>query len=179
MFGHFTTSCMKGLFSWKQTVILTNVWQQRFHSRVRSRHRRSSAKKVFLKISQNSQENTCARVSFLIKLQDLGLQLYWIRDSSTDILCGFCEIFKNTFFTESLRNTAFKQIVATKEFTRSKHYKRSWEIRQTIAKGTAFYLSKDNKFLTILIMDRKRWISYDISFLVSQIKYTYNLAGWI
>ena len=27
-------------------------------------------KKVFLKISQNSQENTCARVSFLIKLQD-------------------------------------------------------------------------------------------------------------
>ena len=27
------------------------------------------AEKVFLKISQNSQENTCARVSFLIKLQ--------------------------------------------------------------------------------------------------------------
>ena len=33
-------------------------------------------KKVFLEISQNSQENTCARVSFLIKLQALGLQLY-------------------------------------------------------------------------------------------------------
>ena len=30
---------------------------------------RCSIKKVFLKISQNSQENTCARVSFLIKLQ--------------------------------------------------------------------------------------------------------------
>ena len=28
-----------------------------------------SLKKVFLEISQNSQENTCARVSFLIKLQ--------------------------------------------------------------------------------------------------------------
>ena len=26
-------------------------------------------KKVFLEISQNSQENTCVRVSFLIKLQ--------------------------------------------------------------------------------------------------------------
>ena len=26
-------------------------------------------KKVFLKVSQNSQENTCARISFLIKLQ--------------------------------------------------------------------------------------------------------------
>ena len=32
-----------------------------------------SVKKVFLEISQNSQEKTCARVSFLIKLQALGL----------------------------------------------------------------------------------------------------------
>ena len=31
--------------------------------------RRSSVKKVLLKISQNSQENTCARAFFLIKLQ--------------------------------------------------------------------------------------------------------------
>ena len=30
---------------------------------------RCSVKKMFLEISQNSQENTCARVSFLIKLQ--------------------------------------------------------------------------------------------------------------
>ena len=29
---------------------------------------RCSVKKVFLEISQNSQENTCARVSFLIKI---------------------------------------------------------------------------------------------------------------
>ena len=35
-----------------------------------------SVKKVFLEISQNSQENTCPRVSFLIKLQALDLQLY-------------------------------------------------------------------------------------------------------
>ena len=31
--------------------------------------RRCPVKKVFLKIPQNSQENTCARVSFLIKLK--------------------------------------------------------------------------------------------------------------
>ena len=30
---------------------------------------RCSVKKVFLEISQNSQENTCARASFLIKLK--------------------------------------------------------------------------------------------------------------
>ena len=33
-------------------------------------------KKMFLEISQNSQKNTCARDSFLIKLQASGLQLY-------------------------------------------------------------------------------------------------------
>ena len=33
-------------------------------------------KKLFLEIWQNSQESTCARVSFLIKLQTSGLQLY-------------------------------------------------------------------------------------------------------
>ena len=32
-------------------------------------------KKVFLEISQNSKENTCARVSFLIKLQASGLYI--------------------------------------------------------------------------------------------------------
>ena len=35
-----------------------------------------SVKKVLLEISQNLQENTRARVSFLIKLQAWGLQLY-------------------------------------------------------------------------------------------------------
>ena len=42
----------------------------------RSSHRSCSIKKMFLKISQNSQETSCARASFLIKLQAWGLQLY-------------------------------------------------------------------------------------------------------
>ena len=37
--------------------------------------RRHSVIKAFLKVSQNSQENTCARVSILIKLPVWGLQL--------------------------------------------------------------------------------------------------------
>ena len=36
---------------------------------------RCSVKKLFLEISQNSQENTCAGVSCLMKLQVLDLQL--------------------------------------------------------------------------------------------------------
>ena len=38
-----------------------------------SNHRRCSVKKVFLEISENSQENTCARVSFFNKVAGLHL----------------------------------------------------------------------------------------------------------
>ena len=54
----------------------------------RSSHRRHSIKKVFLKIWQNSQENTC--VCNFIKKETLAHVLS----------CEFCEMFKNTFFTE-------------------------------------------------------------------------------
>ena len=47
---------------------------------------RSSVKKLFLKISQNSQENTCAEVSFLINLQANSLKLYLKRGSNTGVL---------------------------------------------------------------------------------------------
>ena len=38
--------------------------------------KRCSVKKVFFEISLNSQEKTCARDSFLVKLQAQGLELY-------------------------------------------------------------------------------------------------------
>ena len=55
-------------------------------------------KKVFLEISQNSQENTCASVSFLVKLQASSLQFYFIKkETLTQVIsCEFCEISKNT-----------------------------------------------------------------------------------
>ena len=60
--------------------------------------RRCSVKKVFLEISQNSQENTCARVSFLVKLQASSLQFYFIKKETLAqvISCEFCKIYKNT-----------------------------------------------------------------------------------
>ena len=57
-------------------------------------------KKVLLKISQNSQENTYARVAFLIKLQASGLQLYLKKTLVHVFSCKFCEIFKNTSASE-------------------------------------------------------------------------------
>ena len=59
---------------------------------------RCSVEKMFLEISQNSQENTCARVSFLIKLQALGLQIYLKRDSGTGV-------FLSVLQTPFLQNT--------------------------------------------------------------------------
>ena len=43
----------------------------------RSSHTRCSVKKGVLRITQNSQENTCAKVSFLIKLQASGQSLFF------------------------------------------------------------------------------------------------------
>ena len=54
---------------------------------------RCSVKKVFLEISQNSQENTCARVSFLIKLQAFIKKETLAQVFSSE----FCEISENTF----------------------------------------------------------------------------------
>ena len=42
--------------------------------------RRYSVKKVFVKISQNLQENTCVKVSFLTMSQVRDLQLYLKRE---------------------------------------------------------------------------------------------------
>ena len=46
-----------------------NPTSQQHHEKLSLGTPRFSVKKVLLEISRNSQENTCARVSFLIKLQ--------------------------------------------------------------------------------------------------------------
>ena len=53
-----------------------------------------------LQISQNSQENTCARVFFLIKSQSWN---FINKDTLAQVFsCEFCEISKSTFFIEYL-----------------------------------------------------------------------------
>ena len=57
---------------------------------------RCSVKKASLEISQNSQENTCVRVSFLIKLQACN---FIKKETLAQVcFCEFWEISKNTFF---------------------------------------------------------------------------------
>ena len=71
---------------------------QPFHSfKTRSSHSEVFYKKGFLKVSQNSRENACARACNFIKKETL-VQVF---------SCEFYKILKNTFFTEHLRTTAF------------------------------------------------------------------------
>ena len=65
---------------------------------------------VFLEISQNSQESTCARVSFLIKLQAETCSFIKKETLAQVFSCEFYEISKNTFFTEHLWATAFADV---------------------------------------------------------------------
>ena len=66
-------------------------------------------KKVFLKISQNSQENTCARFSFLIKLQASSLSAGCNHDDSLEDDC--CVLFfKLKFLIPTLRHILYSPI---------------------------------------------------------------------
>ena len=65
---------------------------------------RCSVKKVFLEISQNSHESTCARVSFLAKLQACrSATLFKNLMTLVKVFsCAFCGISKTALFLEHL-----------------------------------------------------------------------------
>ena len=61
-------------------------------------------KNVILKISENLQESTCTEVSFLVKCQAGGLQLYQKRDSGTGIVLWILRNFREHLFCETRVN---------------------------------------------------------------------------
>ena len=63
-----------------------------FHALSEAATRGVLCKKLFLEVSQNSQENTCAT----------GLQLFYKRESGTGAFREFWKISKNTVLTEHL-----------------------------------------------------------------------------
>ena len=67
-------------------------------------------KKRFFKISRNSQENTCARASFLLKLQAVGVNFIKKETPTQRFRSEFCEIVKNTHFVEHLRTAASESL---------------------------------------------------------------------
>ena len=77
-------------------------------------------KKVFLEILQNSQENTCARVSFFDKVAGLRLATLLRKDTRTKVFsCEFWEFSNNTFFTEYLQAIASVYFFSGNNFAKS------------------------------------------------------------
>ena len=64
--------------------------------------RRCSVNEVFLEISQNSQENTCARVSFSIKLKAVPATLLKKRLWHRWFPVNFAKFLRTPFLTEHL-----------------------------------------------------------------------------
>ena len=95
---------------------------------------RCSLKKVFLEISQYSQENTCTGVSFLLKL--LGCNVIKKETPAQVFSCEFFEISKNTFFTEHLRWLLLKKVTHQTD--------RIW----TVAPFSKFYVKNLTLFLS-------------------------------
>ena len=59
--------------------------------------KRCSVKKLFLEISQNSQENSCDGASFIIKLQ--AASSFTKKETLGQAFsCEFCEVSEKTFF---------------------------------------------------------------------------------
>ena len=84
-------NCLVWIFYWNLQINLKNL------PRIGVVIQRCSVKKLFLENWQNPQENTCATVSFLIKFQDSGLQLY-LKETLVQVFSSeIYEILKNTF----------------------------------------------------------------------------------
>ena len=87
--------------SWLLLVFKWLTWNVHFYwLLLKAIARRYSVAKVLLEISQNSQENTCARVSFLIKFEGEACN-FIKKESLTQLFSSeFWEISKKTFFIE-------------------------------------------------------------------------------
>ena len=82
----------------KVTAVVQLILHQKHLYRTEAVFWGCSVEKVFLEISQNLQENTCARVFLLIKLQALDWNFIKKETLKQVFSCEFRKVSKNTFF---------------------------------------------------------------------------------
>ena len=80
------------------------IWKEVYFGETEAVVQRCSVRKVLLETSQNSQENICARASFLIK-----------KTLAQVFSCEFCEISENTFFYRTLLAAVFWESPASRK----------------------------------------------------------------
>ena len=127
------------LLAWRNSILLdknlftarhpkTFLWtpKNKTFSKINSNstlHRRCSVKKVVLKASQHSQENTCAEVSFLKGA------------SNTSVFFLSLRIFQDIYLVEHLRTTAS-----------------AWIFSRTVKKVQKIFKSTSEKMLLVYII---------------------------
>ena len=130
----------------------------------RSSHPEVFCKKVISEISQNSQQNTFDRVSFLIKweacarvsflkLQASGLQPYEKETLALVFSCEFCKISKNTFYYRT--PTVAASGIATlkrKTFQLPKHHFQTFLLQLKIKKLRLSFMIREVHFLFLLFV---------------------------
>ena len=91
-------SYKKSIFEWRAFLKSMLKWNRKIYMvKFKSSRPGCSLKKVYLKVLQNSLENTCARVSFLIKLQ-VHACIFMKKETLAQVFSfEFCKILKNTF----------------------------------------------------------------------------------
>ena len=77
---------------WSLMISLLTHFKPVFHC-IETATRRCSVKKVFLKISQNSEKNTCVRLSFLISCRPKACNFIKKETPTQVFFCNFCETF--------------------------------------------------------------------------------------
>ena len=102
--------------------------QKILSSRKSIMNRKCSTRKLFLKISQYSQENTCVGISLLIKMQGFRTPALLKRDSNTSVFCEHWEIFKNNYFlTNNIgsEENVFSKIKQNKNHSKTQLYEKN------------------------------------------------------
>ena len=111
---HFLCSVCTIFKAW--SAICTSVVCEFISEQYRSSQPECSVRKVLLESPQSSQKNTCARVSFLIKLQVSGQSLFFNKVAGLRpvtllkkrlwhrcFIVNFAEFIRTPFLTEHLR----------------------------------------------------------------------------
>ena len=101
------------IFVWKFFLYQNNVYNINLHrcdiakavlsQLVTEEVTRCSVKKALLEIPQNSQENICARVPFIIKLQALAFNFIKKETLTKVFSCEITKFLRTPFVTEQLR----------------------------------------------------------------------------
>ena len=124
---------------------------------------RCSIKKVLLEIPQNSEENTCTRVSFLIKLQAWCLNFaIFLRTSCLQSTSHRCFYFQ-TFIFIKISVTDFDRVLPLGGNWKVRHYKRKL-LQKTILILVCSYEIKikiilPRTFQNILLSFPEKWRS--------------------